>query len=94
MNAMIKGAAFCSTLGLLTLASCEDTVDCFNICNRFSECVTNIDVSECTDQCEDRVEADAAIEERADVCEDCVEDGACGEIVGCFDNCPVVVVPD
>ena len=74
--------------------SCNDTVDCLQICNRYSECVTDIDVTECTDLCEDASDNDDAVRAQANRCEDCLNGGACAEIQGCFDDCPVYVTAD
>lgn len=74
--------------------SCNDVIDCFEICSRYNECVERIDVTECTDLCEDRSDASDAVRDQANRCEDCIEAGACPDIEGCWADCPVVPVPD
>jgi hypothetical protein len=68
------------------------TITCAEICGKYSDCIAEIDVSECTDRCEDGFDSDPATEEAAEACENCVSDRSCEEIraAGCFDNCPVV----
>jgi hypothetical protein len=91
----IKGALGYAILLALPM-SCDDTIDCFQICNTYSDCVTNIDVTECTDLCEDRIDDSANMEASAERCEECIDDRACAEIdqAGCFNDCPVVPVSD
>jgi hypothetical protein len=89
MKTIAKGITLTMLLGLLAIPlSCGDVVDCFQICNRYSDCMTNIDVTECTDRCEDRTDDSAIAEQDAERCEECVDDGACAEVSGCFDTEP------
>jgi hypothetical protein len=72
------------------------TIACAEICGRYSECVAEIDVSSCTDQCEDAADASEATELAADACEDCLSDRSCEDVAaaGCFDGCPVFATAD
>jgi len=92
-----KGPAFCLLAGLLAFPlNCSETADCIEICSRYSACVTNIDVTECADICEDRVDQDDRIREAARNCEDCLERGSCPETTQCFEpgmECPLAIVP-
>ena len=74
----------------------DQVVDCLEICERYDDCVEEIDLTACTDACEDRIEVDSELAEVADECEDCLDDRSCGEIetAGCFDECPVVPLED
>lgn len=74
----------------------DQRVDCLEICDRYSECVEEIDVTACTDACEERIDVEPGLEAQADQCEDCLDNRSCGEIedAGCFDNCPVVPLQD
>ena len=72
----------------------RNTVDCAEICGRFSECVTDIDVTACTDECEDRADADDLIADRADACEECIRGRSCAEAASCWSDCPVVPAQD
>ena len=87
-------AALCGNV----LLACSDdneidrTADCGSICSRYSECVTDIDVSECTDYCEDQAEANQNIEAATDACDDCIEDKSCAESSACWGSCSLVPV--
>ena len=74
----------------------EQVVDCFEICDRYEDCVEEIDVSACTDACEDMIEVSSDVRRRADDCEDCLDDRSCAEIeaAACWDDCPVVPLED
>lgn len=80
------------------LVGCSDdsevdrTLDCGSICSRYSECVTDIDVTECTDYCEDQADANPDIEKAVDKCDDCIEDKSCAESTACFSSCSLVPV--
>jgi hypothetical protein len=84
-------------LGHALLACGDDneidrTFDCGSICSRYSECVTDIDVGECTDYCEDQAEADPNVEQAADACDDCIEDKSCAESSACIPDCSLVPI--
>jgi hypothetical protein len=89
-------------LSALSLVACGDeaedevqnTVNCAKICGRYSECVTEIDVSSCTDRCEDNADANATYASQASQCDECTDGDACGDIQGCWASCPVVAVAD
>lgn len=82
-------------VGLLLVAvvpACGEasrTVNCAEICSRYSDCVTDIDVTACTNECEDQADADASYESRASTCEDCLDGKACMEAESCWASCPV-----
>jgi hypothetical protein len=91
------GLMTAAVLGHVLLACSDDneadrTFDCGSICSRYSECVTDIDVSECTDYCEDQAEADADAEAAADACDDCIEDKSCAESSACISDCSLVPI--
>lgn len=64
------------------------TVDCAKICSKYSECITDIDVSSCTSECEDQADAASAYQEAAASCTECVADKACKEAEPCWASCP------
>ena len=91
----LKGVV-CLMAGLLAVPlNCVTSADCVEICSRYSACVTNIDVSECADICEDRTDDDERIREAANNCEECLERGSCPETTQCFEpgmECPLAIV--
>jgi hypothetical protein len=70
-----------------------NTVNCAKICGKYDECVAEIDVSACTDRCENNADANEAYSRQASQCDSCT-DGACAEIQGCWTSCPVVPAQD
>jgi|SoiMetStandDraft_5_1073268.scaffolds.fasta_scaffold100932_2 hypothetical protein len=95
--------AIACAVSAISLAACGDeakdeirnTVNCAKICGRYSECVAEIDVSSCTDRCEDNADANATYASQASSCDSCTgDDKACAEIQGCWGSCPVVAVQD
>ncbi len=96
MNITKSIAAFVLLGTLVAPVACDNTIDCFAICNRYSDCVGEIDVTECTDLCEDRMDASDAAETDGEVCEDCTDAAdSCPGVVDCFERveCRAVVVP-
>lgn len=71
----------------------DRTFDCGEICAKYSDCVTDIDVTDCTDHCEDQAEANPDIERAADACEDCLDGRSCAEASACIPSCELVPVP-
>jgi hypothetical protein len=74
----------------------EQLADCAEICSRYGDCIEEIDLTACTDACEDRIETDSSVGARARVCEDCLDGRTCAEVesAGCFTACPVVPLQD
>jgi hypothetical protein len=88
--------------GLALSAGCSDddspsVVDevtdpnCSEICDRYDECVLDIDVGTCVDQCDDLTDNDLT-DAQSDRCADCVDDANCTEAATCWDDC--IVVPE
>jgi hypothetical protein len=81
------------------LFACSDdneadrTLDCAELCKRYSDCVTDIDVTDCTDHCEDKADAHPNIEQAVDQCEDCLDGRSCNEQAACVSSCELVPVP-
>jgi hypothetical protein len=71
----------------------DRTLDCGELCDRYSDCVTDIDVTECTDHCEDQADIHPNIEQAVDTCEDCLDDRSCSEQAACVSSCELVPVP-
>lgn len=94
MTPHFKGAAVCLLAALLVVPlNCGDEADCLEICSRYSECISDIDVTECTDLCEDRTE-DVNVRQAADDCEACLAGDACPEAAQCFEpgtDCPLAI---
>jgi len=65
------------------------TVDCAKICSKYSECIKELDVVSCTDDCEDEADADSQYQENAAACTECVSDRTCKEAESCWVSCPV-----
>jgi hypothetical protein len=72
----------------------EGTADCTQICTRYASCVTDVDETECIDECEDIADASEAGERSASDCEDCLDGKTCMEAASCWANCPVVPIPE
>jgi len=68
----------------------ERTVECAQICEKYDNCVRDIDVIACTDACEDAAQDDRRVATRAGACEVCVDGATCNEAQACWSNCPVV----
>jgi hypothetical protein len=76
--------------GLLTTVGCSEigeAIDCDQMCSKMQTCIdSDIDVRDCAERCEDRVDENA-LAEKLDACTDCMDRGySCSEVV---DNCSV-----
>ena len=70
----------------------KNTVNCSVICDRYDDCVKDIDVVACADKCEDKADNDKSYAVAAQRCEKCASGKACNEASGCWADCPVVPV--
>ncbi|HEX6271583.1 MAG TPA: hypothetical protein VFZ53_01015 [Polyangiaceae bacterium] len=80
--------------GLLPLAGCDDineALDCDQMCEKMQSCVDDdIDVHDCAERCEDRVE-DNELAEKLDACTDCLDEGvSCREVAADCSVCDEV----
>jgi len=64
------------------------TFDCAKICAKYSECIKSIDKLSCTNECEDKADADSSYQVSAADCTDCVGDKTCKEAEHCWAACP------
>jgi hypothetical protein len=74
--------------------SIDRIYDCASICNAYKDCInSNYDATACTQKCEDQASDSEAFEDRADDCQECIDDRSCaGSVFSCTDNC-VGIVP-
>lgn len=89
---------------VLSVGACGDveeeirnTIDCAQVCDQWNDCFgdtdeVDVDITECTDTCEDRADADQAFEDAIDDCEDCLDDAA-NECTSCWSLCPEFPIP-
>lgn len=66
------------------------TVNCAQICEKYDECVRDVNVASCTTECEDQADANENYETAAKTCEDCLDNKTCMEATSCWAQCPVV----
>jgi hypothetical protein len=88
-----------SALALAAAIGCSDedspsvieevfSESCSDICERYNECVADIHVGNCVDECE-AADDNEITEARIEACDDCVDDGTCQDIEACWQACPV-----
>ncbi len=65
--------------------------NCSEICDRYDECIRDIDVGRCVDQCDDVTDVQA-LSDQADRCADCLSNRACAQSGPCWNDC--VSVPE
>lgn len=80
--------------GLLTASGCDEineALDCEQMCEKMKSCIDDdIDVSDCSERCEDRVD-DNALADKLDACTDCLDEGvSCREVAHECSVCDVV----
>ncbi len=69
---LLASVGGCSSVG--------EAIDCDQMCNELERCIdSDLDVRDCAERCEDRVE-DNALAEKLDACTDCLDrDYSCSE---------------
>lgn len=85
----------------LTVTSCkeaEETYNCATICEAWKDCAEelNVDVNlaDCTNECEEQSSQSEDFANSADECQDCLDTtGSCSDNYDCVDDCSDVV-PD
>lgn len=92
----IGGVGLAIIAGALLGGGCseaERTYDCARICDGYADCIDDsVDVTDCTDRCEDQGEADPEFAAEASECETCIDDESCVEAaVECTTECAFVV---
>jgi hypothetical protein len=67
--------------------------DCQSVCNRYKDCYdSKYDVGTCRGRCRDKAAMDAAFEQKASSCENCMDDKSCAETTfKCATECLGVV---
>lgn len=92
-------ASLCSmTLAFaVTSAGCDSAdriYDCAAICSAYEDCVDDdYDVTACTSRCEDMADSSESFADKADDCQECIDDRSCASAVfGCATEC-VGIVP-
>ena len=73
------------------------TIDCAAVCEDWNDCFADtdeldVDITRCTDTCDDRADADDAFREEIDDCDECLDDAA-NECGSCWDFCPEFPIP-
>lgn len=104
---MVRASLCACMLGLFMALACGDeadeaeeeitaTLDCARLCSEWNDCHEDatgedVDVTACTDSCEDRADADEAWRQAADACSECLDEtDDCGS---CWAQCPSFPLP-
>lgn len=90
---------FAIGLGFLLIGGCsaddeiKQEIDCFSICQRYSECFDeDYDVSACQDRCEDEADQDPTFADDIEACDRCIDDESCaGGLLSCTTECAGIV---
>jgi len=92
MNSPLKMLSLLALTSFLSLtaAGCSkvaEAIDCDQMCDKMKSCIDNdIDVRDCAERCEDRVD-DSALADKLDACTDCLDHGvSCRDV---SDECSV-----
>lgn len=74
-------------------SSVDNFFDCQAVCTKYRDCYdSGYDVGACRDRCRASSEADASFEQKANVCEACIDGMSCaGATFNCATDCAGVV---
>jgi hypothetical protein len=82
---IFAGSAGCSEV--------DEAFDCAQICGRYSDCFdANYDVDACRNRCESNADTEPGFADKADACENCLDDRSCTGSFACTSEC-VGIVP-
>jgi hypothetical protein len=82
---VVAGAAGCSEV--------DERFDCAQICSRYSDCFdADYDVDTCRNRCESKADTEAGFADKADACENCLDDRSCSGSFACTSEC-IGIVP-
>jgi len=96
ISVMFLGAALAAIISFVGAGGCDDVQNAFNcgdLCNRYQSCFdTSYDTGACRNRCEDLANNSQNFDERANRCQNCLNQNAC--VQAAF-NCPdcVGIVP-
>ena len=70
----------------------DERFDCAQICERYQDCFDNdYDVEACTNRCEDNADTQNGFADKADACENCLDDRSCTGSFACVSECGGIV---
>lgn len=71
----------------------DRAIDCQQICERYKDCVdSSYDVSDCASRCRDKAGNSAEFDQKADNCENCLDDRSCqSSVFQCSVECSAIV---
>lgn len=82
-------------LTVVPLTACDEAdeaVDCAMICERYSDCFdAEYDTEACRGRCEENADTVADFDDKADACENCLDDRSCTGSFACADECLGIV---
>jgi len=94
---MIMGAALAAIVSFVGAGGCDETQNAFNcsdLCNRYQDCFDkNYDANACSIRCQDSANDSQNFDERANSCQNCLNENSCAQATTF--NCPscVGIVP-
>ena len=90
LSVMFLGAALMAIVSFVGAGGCDDVQNAFNcgdLCNRYQSCFdSSYDTRACTDRCEDLADESQNFDERANRCQNCLNDNSCA--AAATFNCP------
>jgi len=89
-SVMIVGVALAAVVSFVGAGGCDETQNAFNcsdLCNRYRDCFDhNYNTSACSSRCQDLANNSQNFDERANSCQNCMNDNSCAAATF---NCPV-----
>ena len=86
---MFLGAALAAIVSFAGAGGCEDTQNAFNcndLCNRYQSCFDkSYNTGACEDRCTNIADTSTAAHDRANACQNCLNQNSCA---GAAFNCP------
>jgi hypothetical protein len=92
---LFTGAALAAIVSFVGVGGCDEvqnTYNCADLCSRYEDCFdSSYDSLACTDRCEDLADESQNFDERANRCQNCLNQNACVEAAFSCPDCAGIV---
>ena len=92
---MFLGAALAAVVGFVGAGGCDEvqnSYNCSDLCNRYQDCFDSAyDTSACTTRCENLAGVGQNFHDRANACQNCLNDNSCAGATYSRPDCAGIV---
>jgi hypothetical protein len=94
-SVMIVGVVVAAMLSFVGAGGCDEAQNAFNctdLCNRYRDCFDHsYDTGSCSSRCQDNANSNQNFDERANSCQNCMNDNSCAAATFSCPSCAGIV---